>query len=65
MNTTRPSFLVTLLLGLLAAGPVAALTIVALPGSWRGPLVPAAVAACTVLAIAAVRHRQRGGSSPP
>jgi hypothetical protein len=65
MNAARPSVLVTLLLGLLAAGPVAALAIVAVPGTWRGPLVPATILVCTVLVTAAVRHRPRGGSPPP
>jgi hypothetical protein len=65
MNATRPSLLVSLLLGLLAAGPAAALAIVAVPAAWRGPLVPATVLACTVLAIAAVRHRPRRGAPRP
>jgi hypothetical protein len=47
------------LVGLLLAGPLAALALVTLPERWRGPAVPWAVAALTIALVAFVRHPKR------
>ena len=64
MNTSRPSFVTTILLGLLAAGPLAALALVAAPPSWRGPFVPGAVLVATILVIGVLRHALPAGRRP-
>ncbi|MEW5981908.1 MAG: hypothetical protein AB1806_06005, partial [Acidobacteriota bacterium] len=65
MNHPWPRLLVTLVLGLLTAGPLAAVTLVALPAGWRGPAVPAAVLAGTLLVLVGIRHHPvRNGGRP-
>ena len=44
------------LLGLLLAGPVAALALVAMPEDWRGPAVPSAAALSCIALVAVLRH---------
>jgi hypothetical protein len=54
--------LTSLALGLLVAGPVAALATATLPVAWRGPNVVAAIAAASVGAVVwirGVRPRER------
>jgi hypothetical protein len=46
------------LIGLLLAGPLAALALVALPEAWRGPAVPWTVAAIAVAVVTIVRRPQ-------
>ena len=53
------SVFVSVLVGLLLAGPLAALTLVALPEPWRGPAVPWAVAALAVALVVFVRQPRR------
>lgn len=60
MSGLWPRLLGTLLLGVVAAGPLAALALVAAPAAWRGPALPAAVLVCTVLVALLARH----GRSP-
>lgn len=55
------SLLVSLLLGVLVAGPVSALALVVLPVRWRGPWVPWSVVLLMVGLVAAWRH----GRQPP
>ena len=50
------TFFVNVLVGLLLAGPLAALALVALPEQWRGPAVPWAVVAVAVAVVAIVRR---------
>ncbi len=47
---------VTLALGLLIAGPLAALALVAVPAEWQGPAIPVAAGIVAVLAVAVARH---------
>jgi hypothetical protein len=54
--------LTSLALGLLVAGPLAALAIATLPNAWRSPSVVAVIAAASVGAVAwmrGVRPRER------
>lgn len=51
--------IVTLALGLLVAGPLAALALVAVPEAWQGPGIPLAAGVVAVLAVALVRHGGR------
>jgi hypothetical protein len=53
------SFCISVCVGVLLAGPLASLVVVALPERWRSPLVPWAVAALTVALIVAVRRPKR------
>jgi len=50
---------VNVLVGLLLAGPVAALTLVVLPEKWRSPAVPWAVAAAAIALVAFLRQPKR------
>lgn len=50
------SVFVDVLIGLLLAGPLAALALVALPERWRGPAVPWAVAALAIVLVALARR---------
>ncbi|MCX6551334.1 MAG: hypothetical protein NTY02_10090 [Acidobacteria bacterium] len=52
--------LVTILVGLLLAGPSAAAVLALLPAEWRVPAVPLLAAAGTILLVGAVR-----GLRPP
>ncbi len=47
---------VNVLVGLLLAGPLAALALVALPAGWRKPAVPWAVAALAIAVVVIVRQ---------
>ena len=47
------------LVGLLLAGPLAALALVALPEQWRGPAVPWAVLALAIGLVAILRRPKR------
>jgi uncharacterized membrane protein YccC len=50
------SLAVSLLLGLLIAGPLAALVLIALPEPLRGPVVPWTVAAVVVAVVLYIRR---------
>lgn len=56
---TAKTFFLNVLVGLLLAGPLAALALVALPEQWRGPVVPWGVAALAVALVAIVRQSKR------
>ena len=43
-------------LGVLLAGPLAALGLVAAPAAWRGPAIPGGVLACTILFVVLFRR---------
>ena len=53
------TFFLNVLVGLLLAGPLAALALVALPEPWRGPAVPLAVTAFAVGLVVIVRRPKR------
>jgi uncharacterized membrane protein YccC len=53
------TFAVNVLVGLVLAGPLAALALVALPEQWRGPAVPWTVVALAVALVALVRRPKR------
>ena len=59
MSAPWPRLLGTLLIALVAAGPLAALAMAVVPPSWRGPAVPAVALAATVLAVHLWRRRAR------
>ena len=58
MSNTR-TFVVNVLIGLLLAGPVAALVLISLPEQWRGPVVPWAIAAAAIALVAFLRQPKR------
>jgi len=53
------SLAVNVLVGLLLAGPLAALAVVALPERWGGPVVPWAIAAAAIALVAYLRQPKR------
>ena len=53
------TFLADVLVGLLLAGPLAALAVAALPERWRGPAVPWAVGALAIALVVIVRRSRR------
>jgi uncharacterized membrane protein YccC len=50
------SVFINVLVGVLLAGPLAALALVAVPEQWRGPAVPLAVVALTIALVVFVRR---------
>jgi len=54
--------LVTVATSVLVAGPLAAMALVAMPGSWRSPLVLWGILTTVVIIVAGLRRRRR---SPP
>lgn len=53
------TLVVNVLVGLLLAGPLAALALVAMPERWRGPVVPWTVAVVSVALVALLRQPKR------
>ncbi|MCX6544304.1 MAG: hypothetical protein NTV05_07795 [Acidobacteria bacterium] len=53
------SVFVSVLVGVLLAGPLAALALVAVPEQWRGPAVPVTVVAVTIALVVFVRQPRR------
>ncbi|MEI6668777.1 MAG: hypothetical protein WCP29_11530 [Acidobacteriota bacterium] len=55
MQTVK-AWATSIVIGVVAAGPFAALALVALPDDWRGPLVPWTVALIVVMLVVLIRQ---------
>ena len=48
--------LTSVALGVLLAGPLAAISLAMVPASWRGPAIPASALAASIMLIILLRH---------
>lgn len=62
MHSWLRETVVTIAIGVILAGPVSALMLVALPAAWRRPSMVWAVVLVSVAVVSVLRNRQR---SPP
>ncbi len=65
MSLKLGAVVVTVALGLLVAGPLAAVALVAVPADWQGPAIPVAAGVVAIVAVALARHAVRGARDGP
>lgn len=65
MSLKLGAIVVTVALGLLVAGPLAAVALVAVPAEWQGPAIPVAAGVVALVAVALWRHSGGGPREGP
>lgn len=65
MSLKLGAIVVTVAIGLLVAGPLAAVVLVAVPADWQGPAIPVAAGVVALVAVALWRHAGGGAGEGP